>query len=440
MLAAIRNWISPPIFEGQEEKTRTASLLNTVIFMLISGAIFYGLLSPVDREAIPLRIMVILPFVVVQVGLKHAINQGYVRRVGTIIIFALWLLLTISMLFGSAFNNPAFMGYTVVVVCAGLFLGWRATLGWGLFSLLTTGMLLMLEKNGAISPHHYHISSSSFWMAEAIYILVIAFLLSQTTRKIDESFASAKHELEERQRIQTEREQVIRELEAKNAELERFTYTVSHDLKSPLVTISGFVGLLEKDAKSGNDKKFKSDLQRITEATEKMQLLLNELLELSRIGRIMNPPTDVPFADIVREALNLTRGRLLRGQVQVHVQEDLPSVHGDQRRLVEVMQNLIDNAAKFMGDQSEPQITIGTRNQNGGTIFFIRDNGMGVDPAFHQKIFGLFDKLHAESEGTGIGLALVKRIIEVHGGRIWVESEGRGKGSTFCFTLSPKGQ
>jgi signal transduction histidine kinase len=102
---------------------------------------------------------------------------------------------------------------------------------------------------------------------------------------------------------------------------------------------------------------------------------------------------------------------------------------------VEALQNLIDNAAKFTADQPNPQIHIGEYDLNGEKIFFVKDNGIGIDPAYHEKVFGLFDKLNPRSEGTGVGLALVKRIIEVHGGRIWVESEGKGQGSTFCFTL-----
>jgi signal transduction histidine kinase len=179
----------------------------------------------------------------------------------------------------------------------------------------------------------------------------------------------------------------------------------------------------------------RSDIERIADATDKMQRLLNELLQLSRIGRLMNPPQIVPFETLVREAVDLVQGRLRKGGIQMRIQGDLPVVNVDRQRLVEVIQNLVDNAAKFMGDQPEPCIEIGARtDQEGSPIFFVKDNGIGIAPEHHERVFGLFNKLDPTSDGTGIGLALVKRIIEVHGGRIWVESEA-GKGATFCFTL-----
>ena len=237
----------------------------------------------------------------------------------------------------------------------------------------------------------------------------------------------------------TQRQIFIDELEAKNAELERFTYTISHDLKSPLVTITGFLGYLEKDALSGNVEKIKSNIKRITTAAQKMQALLNDLLELSRIGRLIHQPENVPFEEIVQEALERVRGRLEAIQVKVEVQNELPIVHGDKTRLIEVVQNLMDNAAKFTSASANPSIDIGTRgtDHSGRIIFFVRDNGIGIQPQFQERIFGLFNKLDQTMEGTGIGLTLVKCIIEVHGGKIWVESE-LGKGAIFYFTLPTK--
>jgi len=242
-------------------------------------------------------------------------------------------------------------------------------------------------------------------------------------------------DITERKRAEAERETLISELETKNAELTQFTYTVSHDLKSPLVTINGYLGYIEEDAASGNMERLKKDTHRIQEAASKMHALLSELLELSRIGRMMNEPEDIPFENIVKDALDLVHGQIEKHNVTVRIQPSLPIVHGDRQRLTEVLQNLIDNAAKYMGDQPDPIIDIGQNGEEyGKPVFFVKDNGMGIAPEYHERIFGLFNKLNVHSEGTGIGLTLVKRIIEVHGGRIWVQGEA-GKGSTFYFTL-----
>jgi len=239
----------------------------------------------------------------------------------------------------------------------------------------------------------------------------------------------------ERKQDEEERERLIRELEAKNNELEQFTYTVSHDLKSPLITINGFLGYLEEDAAAGDVQRVKNDSQRIREAVDKMRLLMDELLELSRIGRLMNPPEIVSFEDLVREALEILHGQLGVRGIVVKLEPNLPTVYGDRQRLLEVLQNLIDNATKFMGEQPEPKIEIGQQGEeNGKPIFFVRDNGIGIAPEHHERVFNLFERLDPKTKGTGVGLTITKRIIEFHGGRIWVESEA-GKGATFYFTL-----
>lgn len=249
----------------------------------------------------------------------------------------------------------------------------------------------------------------------------------------------AVQDITEQKQVEAEREVLIAQLEANNAELERFTYTVSHDLKSPLVTINGFLGYLERDYENGNYEEFPDSMERIKKAAGKMHELLNDLLELSRIGRLMNPPVEVPFGQIVQEALELLHGPIQANNVKVEVESALPIVCGDKLRLVEVVQNLIENAIKFMGNQPDPLIQIGVQGSSAEDmpIFYVRDNGQGIDPQFLDRIFGLFNKLDSKAEGTGIGLTIVKRIIEFHEGRIWVESEV-GKGSTFYFTLSTK--
>jgi PAS domain S-box-containing protein len=240
-----------------------------------------------------------------------------------------------------------------------------------------------------------------------------------------------------RQAIESQREALIRELEAKNAELEQFTYTVSHDLKSPLITMKGFLGLIAKDLAEGRTERLREDVARMASAADGMQHLLHELLGLSRIGRIVNPSERVPFGDVAREAAGLVRARLEERRVRLEIDDDLPVVHGDRTRLVEVAQNLLENAAKFLGGQPAPVVRVGARPGDNGAppVLFVQDNGIGIEPRFHEKVFGLFEKLDPRAEGTGVGLALVRRIVEVHGGRVWIESGGRGQGTTVCFTL-----
>jgi PAS domain S-box-containing protein len=298
------------------------------------------------------------------------------------------------------------------------------------------GIRAMLEIRIIVNGQHWgtigldEMAKDRDWTAIEVDVIKVAanVLGAAIQRQQDEK--ALQLELETRKTL-------IDELELKNKELNDFTYTVSHDLKSPLVTINGFLGYLEKDILAGNAERIKSDTQRIQDAVKKMQRLLNELLELSRIGRIINAPEIIPFKSIVEDALELVHGQLESHKVAVKlsIPYDAPIIFGDKPRLVEALQNLIDNAAKYMGEQKSPVIEIGSiMGKANELIFFVRDNGMGIAPEYHERIFGLFNKLDAKSEGTGIGLALVKKIIDIHSGKIWVESES-GMGSTFYFTM-----
>ncbi len=243
------------------------------------------------------------------------------------------------------------------------------------------------------------------------------------------------HDMTQLKQAAEERESLIRRLEAQNAELERFTYTVSHDLKAPLITIGGFLGFLEKQALAGNARDVGHYVERIRSASQRMYRLLDELLELSRIGRVVGRQEEVRLGELAKEAGETLNEQLQRKGASLDVSPDLPVVRGDRTRLLEVFQNLLENALRFLGDEAEPRIEIGRRLDGEETVCYVRDNGIGIEPRHHDQIFGLFKRLDTQTEGTGVGLALVKRIIEFHHGRVWVESEGKGKGATFCFFI-----
>jgi PAS domain S-box-containing protein len=239
----------------------------------------------------------------------------------------------------------------------------------------------------------------------------------------------------ERKRTEEALQQITLELQDKNAELGRFLYSASHDLKSPLVTVKTFLGYLKKDLETSDSAQIEKDMNFIGVAADKMARLLEELLDMSRIGRTASTPVEVPFRTLVEEAISAVAGCIAKGGVRVMVEDYDMVLRGDRLRLAEIWQNLVDNACKFMGDQKEPRIEIGVETRGVEKLFFVRDNGVGIDPQYHSKIFGLFEQLNPQVGSTGIGLAHVKRIVEVYGGRIWVESAGIGRGATFLFNL-----
>jgi signal transduction histidine kinase len=429
-LGAVRDWLFKPSGRVKDpgdliQASLTAALTFFFTLLISIGAVMTK--NPVGRILLLAMAMVTL--------VSYGLSRTRYFRMGGFVLLCAWTITSLGYVyleqtdFGAAYALMLFvplgfiMGMTLVrlhslallvlVNLAGVVLlpVFDPTVGRSIIS--TVGVLFCLGGLTLITRYHWNDIEQ-----HRLQALTEANLQLQV---LHTNLEQANQVLENR----------LQELEAKNAELERFTYTVSHDLKSPLVTINGFLGYLEKDTASGDMERAKHDSQRIKQAVDKMKLLLDELLELSRIGRLMNPSKTIWFESLTREALEIVCGQLEAHKVTVIVQPNLPTVYGDRQRLTEILQNLIDNAAKFMGEQQDPKIEIGCKEQDGKSVFFVKDNGIGIDPKFHEQIFGLFNKLDPHVEGTGVGLALVKRIVEVHGGKIWVESEGMSKGTTF---------
>lgn len=282
---------------------------------------------------------------------------------------------------------------------------------------------------------------SLFTTVPILLLLAGALLWSRAlSRQVDSKTAELQEEVAERRRREEEVSEKNAELDQKNAELERFTYTVSHDLKSPLVTLRSFLGFIEKDIQAKNQEKIAKDLVFMHGAIDKMNNLLKDLLRFSQVGWQVVPPESLSFCAVVSEALSLLAGPIRKAGTQVRVTEEPIQLCGDRTRLIQIWQNLIENAVKYRCPDATwpkniPLVEIGVETTAKETVFFVRDNGIGIDPRFQNKIFGLFNQLDPKAEGSGVGLALVVRIIELYGGKIWVESKGCGHGTCFRFTL-----
>ncbi len=263
--------------------------------------------------------------------------------------------------------------------------------------------------------------------------------LRTLNRELEGRVADRTKELEERNRQLAqeiaERKQAQDELSRKNIEVERFLYAVSHDLRSPLVTVKTFLGYLKQDMSSVKSERVIEDFEYIDAAANRMVVLLDELLKISRIGRISNAPETVNFRDLVTEALGAVAGQIAIKNVTIQREDIDQPLSGDRSRLLQLWQNLLENAVKYSGDQANPSIKIGMHTDKVETVFYVRDNGIGIAPENHDRVFGIFEQLDRNSGGFGMGLAMVRRIVELYGGRIWVESEGNRLGSCFNFTL-----
>jgi len=230
------------------------------------------------------------------------------------------------------------------------------------------------------------------------------------------------------------------QLEALNQELESFCYSVSHDLRAPLRAIRGFSQALLEDHAAGLDPQGQDYLQRVLNAGARMDELIVDMLELSRVSRSQFSPETVDLSQLVRTTAEQICQRHPQRDISIHVQDNL-LVPGDARLLHIAVENLLENACKFTAQTARPRIEFGSRVEAGARVHFIRDNGVGFDPRYADKLFMPFQRLHNYSDypGTGIGLATVQRVINRHGGRIWGHSV-IGEGAEFCFTLAGAAQ
>jgi light-regulated signal transduction histidine kinase (bacteriophytochrome) len=262
--------------------------------------------------------------------------------------------------------------------------------------------------------------------------------VAQRTLELRDANVNLAVELDERRRAERQLTHYAEELARSNAELEQFAYVASHDLQEPLRMVASFTQLLARRYHGKLDQDADEFIGYAVDGATRMQRLINDLLAYSRVGTRGKAFKPEDGNAIFRQARD-NLAKAIEDSGAVVFQDPLPTVRGDEVQLIQLFQNLMANAIKFRGLES-PQIQVSARKNGGNLIFAVRDNGIGIAPEHQERIFAIFQRLHQRSEypGTGIGLAICKKIVERHGGRIWVESQV-GNGSTFYFTI-PEGE
>ncbi len=236
-----------------------------------------------------------------------------------------------------------------------------------------------------------------------------------------------------RRQAELDRARLISELEATNEELERVALSVSQELEDPLAAVAA--GLARLDTRlEDSDPALDVDVHRAHQAVLHLGEMLESLQELARIGHLPETLETVDLTQLASEAVDLCRDGIQAAGVEVRI-GDLPEVFGDRIRLLQLLRILVENSVRYMGDQPEPLLEIDAESRRGKNVIYVRDNGVGIDPGDLERVFDVFRRLDPRSSGTGVGLALARRIVEMHGGRIRAESEGRMSGSTFYVEL-----
>lgn len=274
-----------------------------------------------------------------------------------------------------------------------------------------------------------------------LFLVLLAFIaVADTTiqRSRRRELGLIEAQLAEREKAEREITERAIALEAANKELEAFSYSVSHDLRSPLRSIDGFSQALLEDYADHLDDTGKDYLQRVRSASQRMAQLIDDLLQLSRLTRKEMQRGDVDLSAIAHSIATELKRNYPDRQAEITIGDHLVA-NGDEKLLHVMLENLLGNAWKFTGKKPDGHIEFNALRNNGSSVYYVKDNGAGFDMEYADKLFGAFQRLHGanEFEGTGIGLANVQRIVHRHGGKVWAEG-AVDQGATFYFTLQPQ--
>lgn len=437
-------YFRPPKYENPQDQLRSHILLIilvTLIFAAILGTfnIYSTGQSRESWKPTILRLAISGGLNIISLILLY---HQKLTPAGLISIFSLLFFSGMQMINYQGLHDVVVLLYPLLFIITSLLLRW-----WQYFTVIIFSFLAIIwvgwqEMTGQLtSPVIAVYYQNGAVLAEMLSILIILLLGASSIYLINQNMLaflkraqSNESALQEVNRLLDQRVQErTKELEEANRELEAFAYSVSHDLRAPLRAISSFSRILNADYQAQLSSEIQDYLRRVNASAIQMDKLINNLLEFSRLGRQPLHKIPIDLNELVKQVADDLQTEMMNKNAQISI-HNLPPCYGDQALLRQVLINLLSNALKYSRSQNPPQIEIGY--QLAGHQYFIRDNGVGFEMKFADKLFGVFQRLHSQTEfeGIGIGLAIVRRIIHRHGGEVWAEGKV-GEGATFYFTL-----
>ncbi len=392
------------------------------------------------------RLVSFVASVAIFLMVRRPFGRRYAPLFGILLSIEIALAIAVVPVYINGVDTPHYVSMALLILALAALMPWTSVQV-EIYSVVLTVMFVA----GALAGGHLsNVMAFAMQVSAIIVTGVIAAVISALGESMRRSEFGARYDLRaasrEKTRLIADLQQKTEELQSLNQEMEDLLYVSSHDLRAPLINVQGFANELqigfdklqpyisEAPEAAAINVDVEESLHFIQTAVARMDALINGLLNVSRVATRTSPTEDVPLHSTVEKIVESFRYQLEQQRIIVHV-EPLPTVRGDAVRLGQVFSNLVDNAIKYMGESPRREIEIGMRNGHGLPIFFVRDTGPGIPANSQETVFRLFRRLATKVSGDGLGLTLVRKIIEKHGGRIWIESTP-GQGSTFCFTLA----
>ena len=446
MVTRIKKFFIPPVFESQEKtlmahNSFTLAIVGTTLSFFL--AILFLIISP---ENIFRNIVIALTFFLGLIEIFF-LHKGFVRQTILFQATVIWGGVVATSISTGGVHSIGFVGGTIAALLVmGIALEWRSMVIFIGASILAASFMVWGENQGFIDPSRILEKPILIVATYSAFLFILAGLLYVTYQSIIQALAQARKEVQNRRYAEAqirlmnaELDQRVHQrtaqLEALNQELETFSYSVSHDLRSPLRSIIGYTQILLEDYAVSLDPDACELLEKVVASGSKMNQLIDELLNFSRLQQTQLNITEVNTSELVNNVIESFALETNHRQIEWII-ADLPPLQADPLLLEQVYVNLIDNAIKYTRERAEARIELNCRIESDENIFFVRDNGAGFDMRYADRLFGVFQRLHndAEFEGIGIGLATVQRILMRHNGRIWAEAEPN-QGATFYFTI-----